>query len=355
VVNGDETGRDQRVRLRAGILSLVVGTTLLGCKYVAYLATGSAAVLSDALESITNVVAALFALGGLVFAGRPADRGHPYGHGKIEYFTAVFEGGLISFAAFVIVWYAVSDLVRGPAVGAVELGLAITAAAGAVNAALGWYLVRTGRRARSMTLVADGQHVLSDFWTSLGVVIGLVLVRLTGVAWLDPVVALVVAGNLGLTGFRLVRRAAGGLLDEEDSDLLMELVRAFDASRQPGIIRIHRLRAIRSGRLTHVDAHLIVPEYWTVEQAHDATDAFERRVIDSCTIEGEIIFHTDPCRRSLCSICEVSDCPVRQGPFAARPPLTVEEATLTDESFWRQRADPTYVPGRRGAATLRRR
>jgi divalent metal cation (Fe/Co/Zn/Cd) transporter len=332
VVNGDETGRDQRVRLRAGILSLVVGTTLLGCKYVAYLATGSAAVLSDALESITNVVAALFALGGLVFAGRPADRGHPYGHGKIEYFTAVFEGGLISFAAFVIVWYAVSDLVRGPAVGAVELGLAITAAAGAVNAALGWYLVRTGRRARSMTLVADGQHVLSDFWTSL-----------------------VVAGNLGLTGFRLVRRAAGGLLDEEDSDLLMELVRAFDASRQPGIIRIHRLRAIRSGRLTHVDAHLIVPEYWTVEQAHDATDAFERRVIDSCTIEGEIIFHTDPCRRSLCSICEVSDCPVRQGPFAARPPLTVEEATLTDESFWRQRADPTYVPGRRGAATLRRR
>jgi cation diffusion facilitator family transporter len=335
VASGDDAAADQRLRLRAGILSLAVGTVLLASKYVAYLLTGSAAVLSDALESITNVVAALFALGGLVFAGRPADRGHPYGHGKVEYFTAVFEGGLISFAAFLIVWYAIRDLLRGPAVGAVEIGLAITAAAGIVNAALGWYLVRTGRRARSMTLVADGQHVLSDFWTSVGVVIGLGLVQMTGIAWLDPVVALVVAGNLALTGFRLVRRAAGGLLDEEDSELLAELVQAFDASRQPGIIRIHRLRAIRSGRFTHVDAHLIVPEYWTVDQAHDATDAFERRVIDSCTIEGEIIFHTDPCRRALCSICEVPECPVRQGTFVGRPPLTVEEATLTDESFWR--------------------
>src|SRR5262249_33090424 len=133
------------------------------------------------------------------------------------------------------------------------------------------------------------------------------------------------------------RTAAGGLLDEEDTNLLGELVRAFDAHAVPGIIRIHRLRAIRSGRHTHVDAHLIVPEYWSVEQAHDTMDSFEVRVLRACTVEGEIAFHIDPCRRALCPECDVADCPVRVQPFEQRRPLTVDEATLTDEFFWRRR------------------
>jgi len=319
-----------RARLRAGLVSLVVGTGLLAIKYAAYLLTGSAAVLSDALESIVNVVAAVFALGSLVFAGKPADREHPYGHGKMEYFSAAFEGGLIAFAAVAIAWYAVEDLVRGPRVGAVEIGVALTVTAGAANAALGWYLVSTGRRVQSLVLIADGQHVLSDFWTSLGAVIGLVLVRLTGVAWLDPAVALALAANLAFTGFRLVRNAAGGLLDEEDSALLGRLVAAFDVQRTDGIIRLHRLRAIRAGRFAHVDAHLIVPEHWTVEQAHDATDAFEQRVIDACAIEGEIVFHTDPCRRKYCARCDIPACPIRVEPFRGRPALTVEEIVQPD-------------------------
>jgi len=334
---------EEAVRLRAGLISLGVGTALLAMKYFAYLLTGSAAVLSDALESIVNVVAALFALGSLVFAGKPADRDHPYGHGKIEFLSAAFEGGLIAFAAVAILWYATEALIRGPRVGAIESGVLLTLAAGLANAALGWYLVSTGRRAQSLILVADGQHVLSDFWTSLGVVLGLVLVRVTGVAWLDPAVALVLGANLAFTGFRLVRRAAGGLLDEEDTELLTRLVAAFDGTRTPGIIRIHRLRAIRVGRFTHVDAHLVVPEYWTVEQAHEATDAFERRVIEACTIQGEIVFHSDPCRRLLCPACEVPDCPIRRGPFVSRPPLTVDEARLTDEAYWGPHGFPLRV------------
>lgn len=338
-MTGNDSSHDlhARTRLRAGVISLVVGTALLGTKYVAYLLTGSAAVLSDALESIVNVVAAGFAIGSLVFAGRPADREHPYGHGKMEYFSAAFEGGLIAFAAVAIGWYAVEDLLRGPRIGAVEIGVVLTAAAGAANAALGWYLVSTGRRVQSLVLIADGQHVLSDFWTSLGVVVGLVLVRVTGVAWLDPAVALLLAANLARTGFGLVRHAAGGLLDEEDTALLARLVAAFDAERTTGIIRLHRLRAIRAGRFAHVDAHLIVPEFWTVEQAHEASDAFEHRVIEACDIAGEIVFHTDPCRRRLCPACDLRDCPVRRQPFLERPPLTVDEARLTDEAFWAPR------------------
>jgi len=335
---------EEVVRLRAGLISLVVGTALLATKYVAYLLTGSTAVLSDALESIVNVVAALFALGSLVFAGKPADSDHPYGHGKIEYFSAVFEGGLIAFAAVGIIWYAVAELIAGPKISQIEIGLLLTAAAGLVNAGLGWFLVSTGRRVNSLILVADGQHVLSDFWTSLGVVVGLGLVRVTGIAWLDPAVALLLGANLAITGFRLVRSAAGGLLDEEDSDLIGRLVAAFNEKREPGIIRMHRLRAIRSGRFAHIDAHLIVPEYWTVEAAHDALDAFEKRVIDQCKIEGEIVFHTDPCRRALCPACDVAECPIRRSAFSTCPPLTADEARMTDETFWGPRGYPLRNP-----------
>jgi cation diffusion facilitator family transporter len=335
--------RDTRVRMRAGLISLVVGVGLLGVKFFAYQLTGSTAVLSDALESIVNVVAAVFALGSLAFAGRPADRNHPYGHGKIEYFAAAFEGGLIAFAAILIIYEAVQGFFQPAELRQLDLGVVITFAAGLVNAALGWFLLRTGRATQSMTLVADGKHVLSDFWTSLGVTIGLLLVRFTGLTWFDPLVAAIVGLNLGWTGFWLVRHAAGGLLDEEDTQLIGRLVKAFDAYRMPGIIRIHHLRAIRSGRFTHVDAHLVVPEYWPVDRAHVLAESFEERVMGAWGGEGEIIFHTDPCHRAYCVQCDVMDCPVRQAPFVARPPHTLEEAVRTDDEImkaigpWRTR------------------
>jgi cation diffusion facilitator family transporter len=325
--------RDARVRMRAGVISLVVGVGLLGVKFFAYQLTGSTAVLSDALESIVNVVAAVFALGCLAFAGRPADRNHPYGHGKIEYFAAAFEGGLIAFAAILIIYEAVQGFFQPSTLQQLDLGLAITLGAGLVNAALGWFLLRTGRATQSLTLVADGKHVLSDFWTSLGVIFGLLLVRFTGLTWFDPMVAAIVGLNLGWTGFWLVRHAAGGLLDEEDTQLIGKLVRAFDAYRMPGIIRIHHLRAIRYGRFTHVDAHLVVPEYWPVDRAHVLAESFEERVMGACGVEGEIVFHTDPCHRAYCAQCDVMDCPVRQEAFVARPPHTLEEAVRTDDEM----------------------
>ena len=155
--------------------------------------------------------------------------------------------------------------------------------------------------------------------------------RVTGVPWIDPLVAAIVGLNLGWTGIKLVRHAAGGLLDEEDTELINKLIKAFDEYRLPGIIRIHHLRAIRAGRFTHVDAHLVVPEYWPVDRAHMLAESFEERVMGSCGVEGEIVFHTDPCYRAYCEQCDVLDCPVRQAAFVARPPHTLEEAVRTDE------------------------
>ncbi len=317
---------DDRLRLRAGVISLVVGVGLLGAKYLAYLWTGSTAVLSDALESIVNVLAAIFALGGLVFAGRPADRNHPYGHGKIEFFAAGFEGGLIAFAAVLILWQAFQGLLHGVEVRNLDSGLLLVLAAGLVNLLLGIYLVRTGRRtSSSLTLVADGQHVLSDAWTSAGIVVGLLLVRFTGLSWLDPVVAALVALNLLVTGVRLVRHAASGLLDEEDTPLLHRLLVSLGSRIHGGVIRFHNLRAIRSGRFHHVEAHIVVPEFWLVEQAHDLSEAVAADVIKELSIEGQISFHADPCRRAWCASCDLPDCAVRRVPFTAKVPLTLDE------------------------------
>ncbi len=322
--------REGRVRMRAALISLGVGTALLGAKFLAFHLTGSSAVLSDALESIVNVLAAVFAVGGVIFAGKPADRCHPYGHGKIEFFTAAFEGGLIAFAAVIVMLQAARGLVSGGEINHLDRGLLLIIGAGAVNGVLGWYLVRTGRTYQSLTLVADGKHVLSDFWTSAGVVLGLVLVRLTGVHWIDPVVAAGLGLNLAWTGWKLVRHAAGGLLDEEDAEIVRRLVAAADASSGSGIIRVHNLRAIRAGRFVHIDTHIVVPMFWDVGRAHDATDAFERRVIQVCGLKGEILIHTDPCRQLYCAQCDLPECSIRATPFRVRPALTVEEAVHPD-------------------------
>jgi len=321
---------DARIRLRAALLSLVVATLMLAAKYKAYRITGSTAVLSDALESIVNVLAAVFALGGLLFAGRPADRNHPYGHGKIEFFSAAFEGGLIAFASILIVYEAVRSLVAGSDVHQIGLGLLIVLGSALVNLALGLYLVRTGRRYVSLTLIADGQHVLADVWTSAGIIVGLGLVRLTGRAWLDPVVALLVALWLMATGFRLVRHAAGGLLDEEDPLLLKRVLDALQKYVGGGVIRVHHLRAIRSGRFQHVEAHLVVPEFWSVEHAHDLSEDVAARVMRDLGAEGEMVFHTDPCHRIYCAVCDLEDCPIRREPFLKQTPLTLEEAVQPD-------------------------
>ena len=325
-----DAAAESRARVRAVLISLVVGAVILAAKFWAYRLTGSTAILSDALESIVNVVAAVFGLGGIVFAAQPADRNHPYGHGKIEFFSAAFEGSLIAFAAVMIFYEVIRALLYGSEIRALDVGLGIVMGAGVANLLLGWYLLRTGRAARSLTLVADAQHVLADFWTSVGIVVGLFLVRLTGIWWLDPVIAAVVALNLMRTGFRLVRHAAGGLLDEEDTPMLLRVLGVLDRHIGQGVIRVHHLRAIRAGRFHHVDAHLVVPEFWSVDRAHELAESLAEQAIAELAMEGEIVFHTDPCHRAYCGMCDLDDCVVRREPFRGRPPLTLEEAVRPD-------------------------
>lgn len=327
----------QRARVRAGVVSLVVSVLLLAGKAVAYWFTGSAAVLSDALEGIINVFAAGVALGSIRLAHKPKDRNHPYGHGKIEFVSAAFEGGLISFAAVVIFYQAIRSLYLGPEVRDLDFGLWVILAAGIGNAVLGFYLIHTGRRTDSQALVADGKHVLADFWTSAAVVVALVLIRWTGKVWIDPLCAMAIGVHLGLSGAALVRQALSGLLDEEDPGAVERLVEAFEDNLFSGIVDVHSVRIIRSGRFHHVDAHVVVPEFWDILEAHDRAEDYEREVMKTFGTEGEIEFHIEPCERLYCRRCPLEDCPVRAQAFQKRDPLQVEEAVRPDPQFPQER------------------
>ena len=326
---------DQRERVRAITVSLAGGVVILGLKAAAYWLTGSMALESDALESIVNVAAASFGLWAVIFAGQPADKDHPYGHGKMEYLAAAFEGGLISLAAMIIVYESCLALARGVELKSLGLGMLINIGAGALNGLLGWYLLREGRRLRSKALEADGHHVLSDFYTTVALFFGLALVKLTGLSWLDPVLALGVAALLGRTGYRLVREAAAGLLDEEDSATIGVIVAGINSYLrkgvdETGVIAVHGLRSIRSGRYTHVDIHLVVPEYLPVSESHDDTERFEAKLIAAAGLEGEVHVHTDPCRRKYCARCTDTACPIRAEPLKAAVPVTAEEAVIAE-------------------------
>lgn len=327
--------RERRLRLRAGVLSLVMGLSIMALKFYAYQLTGSKAVLSDAFESIVNVVAAAFALWAVRVADEPPDENHPYGHGKLEFVTAVFEGGLISFAALMIAYEAIRSIVAGAVLPDLSHGLFVMILAGALNGLLGVILVAVGRSTSSAALVADGKHVFSDFLTTIGILLGLGAVKWTGLAWLDPAIALAMAGLLAYTGVPLVRQAIDGMIDAADPKLLEKILISLERHRQPGHIRVHHVRAMRNGRRIHVDGHLVVPEFWSVEEAHDHIEEYENAVVRDCFPEGEIEFHIDPCRRLYCRSCDLAVCPIRREAFEHRPPLSLGELTspvdITDQ------------------------
>ena len=318
---------EQRSRVRVALLSIVTGVVVLGLKYIAYVISGSVALRSDAIESIVNVVAALFAMGAIVFAGKPADREHPYGHGKIEHFSAAFEGGLIALAAAFILIEATHALLFGVQFKNLGLGMVVNLAAGVLNGLLGWYLLHKGRKTRSKALEADGHHILSDFWTTVGIATGLVVVKLTGIAWMDPVMAMVVGLLLARTGFRLVAESSRALLDSEDPEVVDKVLTAMNQVRTWDVIAVHELRTFRSGRYTHVDVHLVVPEFYSIRQAHDLCEGFGVRALREAGVEGEVHTHVDPCGRLYCDRCPAESCSIRRAPRTAPNAFTLEEAT----------------------------
>jgi cation diffusion facilitator family transporter len=298
-----------KIEARAAILSLVLAILLFGAKFFAYLLTGSAAIFSDALETVVNVVAAGFAIYSLSVAHTPADRDHPYGHGKIEFFAGGFEGGMIFLASLLMIGKAVMTLLYGGLrIEMLGVGILILVGALLLNALAGLYLVRVGRRSGSITLEADGKHLLADAVTSVFALTALVLVRLTHRNWVDPAMAIVVAAYIATVGVALMRHSAGGLMDRQDrSDqkLLQQILEAHVGSsgKEPHICSYHKLRHRHSGRYHWVDFHIMIPSNWDVRLGHEVASAIEYE-IEQALGEGNATAHIEPCADEGCASCQ---------------------------------------------------
>ncbi len=286
-----------RSRRRAATISLAVGFVMLGLKMGAYVITGSAAILSDALESVVHVVATGFMFWCFQLSATPPDAEHPYGHGRAEGLSIGFEGGMVALAGLAIAWEALHSMWQGAQPKELSIGLWLIASAALINLVLGNYLVRTGRRTGSPLLVADGHHVLADVWTSVGVVGGVVTMLLLGDhparVWVDGLVAVALALYMVLVAAKLIRSAFAALLDAFDPVLVQRILDAIAEIREPEWIDVHALRCRTSGDHVYVDFHLTVPADWTVEEGHRAIERLEHHVLARLGRPGGVLVHLD--------------------------------------------------------------
>ncbi len=274
-------------------LSLVVGFFMLGAKALAYWMTGSAAILADAAESVVHVVAVSFAAYSLGLSRKPPDPTHHYGHEKIAFFSAGFEGAMIALAAFYIVYESIHRLVAGPKLENLGAGTLLVLVAGLINGALGGYVVWVGKKHGSLILVADGRHVLTDCLTSLGVIVGLALTILTGWLRFDPIVAILVALNILWIGSKLIRQSIGGLMDEVDPTTQAQIQRLLIEMTSEGGVEFHGLRLRNAGNTTWVEFHLLFPKDTSLESAHSLATKIEERIQQGSTMRTEVISHLE--------------------------------------------------------------
>lgn len=297
------------VELRAAAISLGTSIALVLVKFTAFFLTRSNAIFSDATENIVNVLASSFALYSIILAHRPADKEHPYGHGKIEFFSAGIEGAMILLASVLIVAKVLNSYFypqRGVSIH-LEAGLIIMTAAVLVNALLGLYLWNSGRRFGSITLQASGTHLMTDAIDSVAVVIALTIVHLTDWQWVDSVTALLVAAYIAYLGVQLLRRSTAGLMDEQDAGDQKLLRQILDGHIGPGgvephICSYHKLRHRHSGRYHWVDFHLVVPAWWDINRSHQVASKIEYE-IELAVGEGNATAHVEPCITAHCANC----------------------------------------------------
>ncbi|MFC0316399.1 cation diffusion facilitator family transporter [Gordonia phosphorivorans] len=282
---------------RWALLSIATALVTIALKTTAWQITGSVGLLSDAAESLVNLVAAIVAFIALRVAARPADDDHNFGHAKSEYFSAVIEGVMIVVAAGVIIYTAVDRLLNPRELESIGIGLGISVVASVFNGVVAWLLIRAGRRHRSITLEADGKHLLTDVWTTAGVVVGVALVALTGWLPLDPLIAIGVAINILVVGYLLIKRSTAGLMDtalgDDDLARIDEVLEKFRADSAPEPVEFHDIRTRESGPVRFLQLHMLVPGAWSVQRGHDAAEVVEAALRDA--VEGLVVtVHLEP-------------------------------------------------------------
>lgn len=304
--------------LRWQKFALIAGVLLMGIKLFAFFITHSNAILTDAIESIANILAGSFALYSLYIASKPRDFYHPYGHGKIEFISAGVEGGLILFAGasmavkgFYNLWYPV-------AIHEVTEGIILILIGGIANYLMGFQLKKVGKKHHSLTLIADGEHLVTDARSSIALLVGLLLLKFTGWIPIDNLTAILMGGWISWTGFTLIKRALSGVMDEVDTALLQTVATYLNQARQSDWVDIHNVRLIRFGQKVHIDGHMTLPWYYNLETTHEKITDLEIHLAQATGFPTECFFHADPCVPKSCASCTFQTCEYRKSPFEKR-------------------------------------
>lgn len=311
---------------------ILTGSVLLMAgKFLAFFMTHSVAILSDAMESIVNVIAGCISYYSLRFSAMPKDKSHPFGHGKAELISASVEGLLIATAGLLMISEGARRFFRPSEIAGLDLGIAIIAFAGAVNWFMGWYSIRIGRQYSSIALVAGGKHLHSDTYSTIGLVIGLILLYITKWSWIDSLLAILFGILILVTGFSILKKTVANLIDEADTEILRNMAEAISRNRQPDWIDIHNTKVIKYGSHLHVDCDLTLPWYYTVARSHEACERLNKTLSAVNGGRVTISVHSDPCGELHCQHCAVEPCDYRRNLFEKQEELTLSQLIESDE------------------------
>lgn len=302
----------------------IASSLLLIAKFVAYYLTHSVAILTDALESIVNVIAGFIGLYSLYVAAKPKDIDHPYGHGKAEFVSAAVEGTLVLSAGLLVIYSSIKHLIYPVAIHSLDVGIYLVAGTGLANWLLGAISLRQGKKNNSLALMASGKHLQTDTYSTAAIIIGLLLISFTHWMWIDSVVAIGFGLFIIYTGYKIIRTSLAGIMDEADMILLEKMVEVLEKNRKENWIDIHNLRVIKYGNVLHLDCHLTVPWYFNIHQAHAEIDELAKLVRSNFGESLELFVHSDGCLYEQCHICSKHDCPVRQHAFEHRINWTLD-------------------------------
>ena len=293
-------------------------------KLIAYYATHSLAILSDALESIVNIIAGCIGLYSLYVAAKPKDIEHPYGHGKAEFISAAAEGALIVASGILILYETVLNFLQNKPLEQLDYGLLLIAITAIINYIAGVICSSIGKKNNSSALQASGKHLQVDTWSTFAIITALLIMLVTKLYWLDKPVALVLSVWIMYNGYTILRSSLAGIMDEADTDLLKQMVKLLNENRRPNWIDLHNLRVIKYGAVLHIDCHLTVPWYLNVREAHAEIEALASLIKHPFGEAVEFFVHNDPCLDFSCSICTREICTVRQNPFQQRIEWTLD-------------------------------
>lgn len=315
------------------VFALIMSVLLMLAKFTAYFITSSNFILTDAAESVVNVIASAFAFYSIALASQPKDINHPYGHGKVEFFSVFIEGTLISIAGVSIVFKGTYGLFYPNEVHEILTGAIIIGVTGGINGAIGYYMIHKGKTLRSITLEADGRHLITDMVTSSGLVLGLVLIYFLKYPWLDSGLSVLVGLYICFAGYKLVRRSVGGLMDEADFNIVQDIIRILNEQRKVEWIDVHNLRAQKYGNELHVDCHMTLPNYFDLNRVHEEVALVDKLINENAHVDTELFIHTDPCLPYCCHYCSMPNCPIRSEPKSKEISWTMDNITRNKKHF----------------------